>query len=141
VEVKKWVSFAALINVNDNKPPELIEMSLIRAHFCENVAIKMDQNQNSDAFFLTGLFSLLDAMLDVHIKILLEDVMLPELTHDALMGKSNEAHGALSLIVALEQGKWEDVLRISGVLGVNGGDMAGLYADSLQWSAELHKNH
>lgn len=141
VELKKWVSFAALINMNDNKPPELIEMSLIRAHFCENVAIRLNKKECSDAYFLTGLFSLLDAMLDVHKKILLEDVMLPELTHDALMGNSNDAHNALDLIIALEQGKWEDVLRISEGLGVNGGDMAGLYADSLQWSMELHKDN
>ena len=136
-ELKKWVSFVALINLNDSKPPELIEMSLVRAHFCESVAKHLKRTQESDAFFLTGLFSLLEAMLDNTMGTLLEDVKLPELTHASLMGEKGPARDALDLIIALERGNWPDVLRLSNTLGVLSSDMSGLYADSLQWSAEL----
>ncbi|MDR0324808.1 MAG: HDOD domain-containing protein [Oscillospiraceae bacterium] len=138
MELKKWISFAALVNMSDRKPPELIEMSLVRAHFCETVALHLQLPQESDAFFLTGLFSLLDIMLDTNIHSLLEDVTLPELSHTALTGGRGYMRDTLDLIIALEKGNWEEVLRLSNALSVDSGDMSDLYADSLQWSAELH---
>jgi EAL and modified HD-GYP domain-containing signal transduction protein len=140
-ELKKWISFAALTDIGDSKPPELVEMSLVRAHFCEMVSIKLKLPQESDAFFLTGLFSLLDAMLDAKIETVLEDVKLPELAHRTLMGENNYLRDTLNLIIALEQGNWDAVTGLSETIGLAGGDMSELYADSLQWSAELHKQN
>jgi EAL and modified HD-GYP domain-containing signal transduction protein len=137
-ELKKWVSFAALINMSEQKPPELIEMSLIRAHFCEMVATHLKRGHESDVFFLTGLFSLLDVMLDANLETALADVKLPEETHAALLGKEGAARSTLDLIIAMEQGNWESAMYLCGELGAQRGAIAELYADTLHWSAELH---
>ncbi|MDR0292671.1 MAG: HDOD domain-containing protein [Oscillospiraceae bacterium] len=138
-ELKKWVSFITLVNMSDHKPPELIEMSMVRAHFCEMAAALMNApSGESDAFFLTGLFSLLDVMMDTDMRILLEDVMLPELAQKALLGSDGYLRDTLDLIIALERGDWDEVLRLCARLDVGSGDVSVLYADSLQWCVELH---
>lgn len=137
-ELKKWVSFVALTNMRGTKPPELTEMSMVRARFCEMTAMRICQEENREAFFLTGLFSLLDVIMDAEMKAILEDVLLPEVARAALMGEHGSARSALNLISALEQGNWNEVLRLCGELGVDSGDMSEQYADSLQWSSELH---
>jgi EAL and modified HD-GYP domain-containing signal transduction protein len=140
MELKKWVSFVTLANINDNKPPELIEMSLIRARFCEMTAAKIGLLRESDSFFLAGLFSLLDVLLNTRIEAVLEDILLPEITRQALLGEPGPLRDTMDLIISFEQGRWEDVTRLCEKLGVGNEEISKQYADTLRWTAELHKD-
>jgi EAL and modified HD-GYP domain-containing signal transduction protein len=137
-ELKKWVSYVALTNMTGQKPPELIEMSMVRARFCELTAEKTGMRIESDAFFLAGLFSLLEVMLDSNFETILKDVPLPSLTQEALLGGKGIIRDAIDLIVALEQGKWDDASRLCATLGISNDDVNGQYADSLKWTADLN---
>jgi EAL and modified HD-GYP domain-containing signal transduction protein len=137
-ELKKWVSFVALSDMNDSKPPELIEMSLLRAHFCEMTASAVGMPSESESFFLAGLFSLLDAMLNASFETIFSEMILPDITQSALLGSPGVLRDTLDLIVSIEQGKWEDCTRICDKLGVRSESMSEQYADSLQWIAELN---
>jgi EAL and modified HD-GYP domain-containing signal transduction protein len=136
-ELKKWVSFVALTDMGDSKPPELIEMSLVRARFCELIASLLGMQSEGESFFLGGLFSLLDVLLDVSVDTVLEDILLPDTTQDALLGKPGPLRDALDLIVAKEHGDWETMERFCEKLHVGSGDITELYAGSLLWTAEL----
>src|SRR5690606_11897514 len=63
IEIKKFIALLALANLNDNKPPELIHLSLVRAKFCELVADSKGEFNNPPMGFLVGLLSMLDALL------------------------------------------------------------------------------
>jgi EAL and modified HD-GYP domain-containing signal transduction protein len=135
-ELRKWCSFVALFSLSENKPPELFEMSLVRARFCEIVAAELGMPQ--EAFFLGGLFSLLDAMLDTPIEDTIADVMLPEIAHAALCGEPGALRDTLDLNMAVERGNWESVTRICDTLGLDEVILSKLYADALQWTSELY---
>ncbi len=62
-ELRKWIVLATLARTAEDKPSELIRHSLVRARFCESVARLAHKGLEQSAF-LTGLFSLLDALID-----------------------------------------------------------------------------
>ena len=61
-EIRKWVSMVAAISLAGPRSRELIRLALTRARFCEQVARQLGERPTE--FFLTGLFSLLEAILD-----------------------------------------------------------------------------
>ncbi|MBL4630093.1 MAG: HDOD domain-containing protein, partial [Paraglaciecola sp.] len=56
VEVKKFIALLALANLGDNKPVELIHLSLVRAKFCDLMGQAISLSNNPPTGFLLGLF-------------------------------------------------------------------------------------
>ena len=52
-----------LMSKIDDKPISLLIIAIIRAHMCEQLAINVDKKMK-DSFFTTGLFSVIDALMD-----------------------------------------------------------------------------
>ena len=63
-ELKRFLGLMFATNVNPNKPTELINAAMTRAKFCEMVANDINAPVDSSIAFLTGLLSLIDAILD-----------------------------------------------------------------------------
>ena len=61
--VKRWTTLIVLAGIQ-GKPHELIVTALVRARMCELLAGRFDARER-DAFFTTGLFSVVDALMDV----------------------------------------------------------------------------
>ena len=59
-EIRKWIALVTATSLAANKTPELVRVALIRARFCESMA----PAPRGDDYFLAGLFSLLNVMLD-----------------------------------------------------------------------------
>jgi EAL and modified HD-GYP domain-containing signal transduction protein len=60
--LKKWVTLICLRDMS-SKPSEVMRVALTRAKLAEQIALKNNEN-NPSAYFLTGLLSNLDALLD-----------------------------------------------------------------------------
>ena len=60
--VKRWTTLIVLAGIQ-GKPHELIVTALVRARMCELLAGHFDARER-DAFFTTGLFSVVDALMD-----------------------------------------------------------------------------
>jgi EAL and modified HD-GYP domain-containing signal transduction protein len=130
-ELKKWMSFVALTNICEDKPNELVLMSLTRANFCEAVAGAIRRGGDADAFFLAGMFSMLDAMMDVKMEMAVEGIVMPALTQEALLRPDNIGRDAINLMIGLEQGNWDDVGAIAGKLGLAVDRVSEMYYDAL----------
>ena len=72
-------------NINPDKPSELINSAMARAKFCELAAENMKNNIDSSKAFLTGLLSLIDAILDEDIESVLAKLPLAQEIKDALL--------------------------------------------------------
>lgn len=132
-ELKKWISYIALTEMCENKPSELIMMSLIRAHFCESIAKVIGRESETEPFFLAGLFSLLDAMLDMEIGVALKNVSLPEVTRLALLENDNAGAWALGLICGIEKGEWNAVQSLADKLPVGSAQVSEIYYETISW--------
>lgn len=133
--VRKWAALVALAYMGEEKPPELLAIALTRAHFCEAVARTLDLDGESE-LFITGLFSVLDAVADKPIDEVLEQVAIPERVRDALLAKPGTYLDALNLIRSYERADWERVTVLAQALGIDMESVPGMYLDALQWAQE-----
>lgn len=104
INIRKWVTLAALPNMASGKPVELVTACLIRARFCELAAENSALRNRSSSCFLIGLLSLLDAMIGRPLEELVEDMGLEPHVEDAILGRSNDSDGmraVLEMAVAL----------------------------------------
>ena len=72
-KVRQFSTLILLKRLGEDKPSELIVNSLIRGQFAEQLAIISDSRDKAGAAFLTGVFSLMDALLDMPMERILSD--------------------------------------------------------------------
>lgn len=138
-ELRKWIVLATLARTADDKPGELIRHSLVRARFCESVA-KSAQRGLEQSAFLTGLFSLLDALIDRPLEETLSGMCLaPEITA-VLSGQAPESDplaGAFQLARAYEVADWPRVEEIARQLNVPVASLGDVYLAATGWAQQV----
>lgn len=140
VEVKKFIALLALANLGDNKPFELIHLSLVRAKFCDLVGQAKSLSNNPPTGFLVGLFSLLDALLDQPMQGIVEKLPIGENIKSALCGHENELKQFLTLIRAFESGYWKGVANMSKQLSLDLKMTQAFYNESLKWGVAMKQS-
>ena len=133
-EIRKVVSILMLRNVNPNKPTELVRTSLIRAKLAEYIAIAMDNRNRSSEYFILGLFSTIDALMDQPMEKIMNDLPLEKDLKDALLGNKNLFKDVLDIMKLYEKGYWEVVIRRCEAIGLDDHMLPTLYLDALSWS-------
>jgi c-di-GMP-related signal transduction protein len=129
-QVRKWAAVAALLSAAQDKPPELIRTSMVRARCCELLASMIGHGQDECQFFLTGLFSLMDALLGRPMNELLAQIALPRATRLALSGGDNLQRRACDLVKSYERADWPEVTRSAAALGVNDSTFFQIFLES-----------
>ncbi|MDO6841514.1 EAL domain-containing protein [Paraglaciecola chathamensis] len=140
VELKKFVALLALANLNDDKPIELLHLSLVRAKFCDLVARESKKGDNPPVGFLVGLFSLLDAILDQHMDTLLNQLPIDDDVKFALSGGQNDLSIYLVLAKAFESANWLKVIRIAGLLKIDQKRLHSMFNQAIVWGNGLRQS-
>jgi EAL and modified HD-GYP domain-containing signal transduction protein len=94
---------------------------------------------NPDQLFLTGLFSLLDKLLERSMTETLASVSVPQAVSDALIAASGPLIPFLNLVVACEKGQQEEIAACAAICQL---DVASVNEDllaSLIWANEISK--
>jgi EAL and modified HD-GYP domain-containing signal transduction protein len=86
-KLHKWLSLLLATASKDPMAPALLHTALTRAHLMEVLAHGLVERQEYDNLFITGAFSMLDALLGVPMEKILESMSLPESICDALLGR------------------------------------------------------
>lgn len=106
-ELKKFVNVVVAADLDENKPNELIRASVIRARMCEQCGTMLKTGFRSGELFTIGLFSAMDAILDVPMAEILEQVTFSDKLKDALLGKDRQIQQLMTIVTCFEQGQWE----------------------------------
>jgi EAL and modified HD-GYP domain-containing signal transduction protein len=130
--LKSWASMLVLSGMDD-KPDELFHTSLTRAKFCELVAERKKFNPK-ELYFTVGLFSTLDAVMDLDLTTLLQKLSLDEQIVDALTDGNNPPGLVLKAVKGLEQGKTDFVLPE----GVSATELSNLYLQAMHYSQSVN---
>ncbi len=136
-DLRKWLSVLCLNGVAGAKPPEVVVQSVVRALFCEAAAELVGLRSQSNELFMTGLFSLLDAILDQPLHVCLQDVPVSSETRDALFFDSGPYAPVLSLAKAAERGDWNQLRAHAERLGVQPFQLAEPYVTAVRLGDEL----
>ncbi|BDX04690.1 EAL and HDOD domain-containing protein [Planctobacterium marinum] len=140
VELKKFIALLALANLGDAKPMELLQVSLIRAKFCELLAAHRHDPENPPKGFLVGLFSLIDAMLDREMTNLMENLPLSDDLKAALCGEKNNLLFYLELAKTFESANWARTRKLSQSLKVEQKVLHGIYNQAVVWSNAMRQS-
>lgn len=132
-EFVKWVTLIALRGIAEDKPDELIIVSLIRAKFAENLASIRGLSEESSDLFLMGMFSMIDALLDRPLPEIMQELPISQKIKDALLGVDNAFKEILDLVLSFEKANWDEVVRQMTTLGLSEAEVAPHYLDSLKW--------
>ena len=127
---------ATALSSVDDKPRELITMTLIRAKMCEALAQKF--GCKPDAAFIVGLFSLLDIMLDQPLAYLLLNLPLNEDIVAGLMHRTGQCGQLLNFVIDYEQGDWGVACTAQHSLSHN--DAVTGYLTALQWTRQVSQH-
>ena len=136
-EILKWISLLALQNIAQDKPDELVVLSLVRARFGELLAFQLGWSKRSDQAFLVGLFSLVDAMLDRPMADILRELPLDDDIAAALLQGQNDLGRLYAMARHYEMAEWDEFSNLAKSLGIADKDVAELYRQSLGWAQGL----
>jgi c-di-GMP-related signal transduction protein len=136
-ELKKWVFIITLQNLHENTEDELLRISLIRASFGELLSRKIKKNISSFDMFLTGMFSLIDALMNIQIDEILIELPISSKVKEALLDKKNIFYELLNLIMEYEKGNWDIVNDLSISLGLNEEVISACYLEAIESLKDL----
>lgn len=108
--VRNWATLLLLSQIDDRKPRELMTIALIRARMCELLSVT-DANIDSNQAFTAGLFSLLDAMLDLPMENLLDQMPLSMPIKLALLNREGALGALLDNAIRYERGEWDGLAQ------------------------------
>ena len=132
-EIRKWISLVALCGLAGDKPNQLVVNAVVRGRFCELVSWHVGLSSRGSELFLMGMFSLLDAVLDMPVASILEDVHLADDIRDTLLDQipsTPSLKRILELARAYETSDWAATEALSSSLGVPSGVVPQAYLDS-----------
>ena len=129
--LRMWATLMALASLEE-KPTELLVMAVIRAKMCECLGIALKQD-SAERFFMTGLFSVLDAFFDCEISEILESLPLSPEISMALLTRAGLLGQTLNCITAYENGDWGAVQ--CGELEPH--SIRDAYLEAIQWSSQI----
>jgi len=136
-EVKKWASIAISLGMGEDRPSEVTRLSLIRAKFAENLAPAFEMAIKSGSLFISGLFSLLDVILQMPLDKAIDEVAASSEIRDALVDHTGQLSDVLKLIFAYEHADWHNTSLLMVRNGISIEDLTQAFLDSLHWYRNL----
>lgn len=136
-ELKKWINTAVTHQLCSDRPSEVMRLSLIRAKFAENLAPVFEQAGKANELFLTGLFSVIDLILNKPMAEALKLIYLPKDVETALVKKEGDLFEALNFVTEYEQANWQEVSRLMILKKLDMDKVYEAYLDALAWYSKL----
>ena len=131
--IRLWSSILIMFGFDD-KPSELVVTAFVRATMAEHLAEAMGA-RSPESYFTAGLFSVMDAMLDLPMKKAVQLIPLAPTIRDALTDRRGLIGMVLGCVLAYEAGDWTKVRCGSLTPEV----IRRSYLDSIIASQELRK--
>ena len=141
-EMEKWIFVLTIRDLKHQSHihQDLMQMSLIRAKFCELYASKFGNEQNKSSYFITGLFSLIDTLLHRKMDDILKELPLEEDIKDALLNGKNEYSIPLNIIKHMERADWDKISCDLENPYKWEEELSSIYVDAIQWTNQIFSN-
>ena len=136
-DLTRWIQTTVIEKLCSDKPNQLMRLSLLRAKFAENLAPVFGMAMRSQELFLTGLFSILDIILDCSMEEALSMVRVSGKIRTALLEHTGSLAEVLHFIVKYESAEWQEVSRQLVLKNIEIPDVSHAWVSSLQWYAKL----
>lgn len=138
VQAKQWLRSVIIADMNPTpRTHEMAYLAVHRAKFLESICTASNTKVCiPDALFMTGLFSLLDAMLGMEMPSILKFLPLDEPVAEALQGRGDLAH-LLRLAISYERGNWSETARLLKRLEIETLEAELMYVRARSWTQKV----
>lgn len=137
-ELKKFLSLLFTAQISSDKPAELMRMAMTRASFAEGLA-RLTGNVSPDKAYLTGMMSLMDAILDEEISSVMEKLPLADEIKNALVEHTGILAHFMQLIDCYEKANWTGASILIEQLKLPVDEIPDVYHRAVQWANEQMK--
>jgi EAL and modified HD-GYP domain-containing signal transduction protein len=138
-ELVRWIRMASTLAMGQEKCSDLVLASLVRARFCELISEKLNRGRLD--LYLMGMLSLMDAILEAPMGVVIEQLPLDSGIKAQLLcgraGIETPLSGVYDLMVARESGDWEKVTKLSKELDLSIVFIAASYNEAMRWAHQL----
>ncbi len=132
-EMRRWIRLVVTVGAAEQRCSELVLMGLARARFCELLSSRLKSETD---LFLMGLLSVMDAVLEVGMDVLLEQLPVEHETKAALLGQNSSLRPLYQLMLAQESGEWAQSSTLAKQLQLPEDEVASTWFQALQWAQE-----
>jgi c-di-GMP-related signal transduction protein len=132
--IRKWVTVVALVGMSGEGRLEAVRSSVIRGTMCEAVARSSGLLGQAESAYFLGLFSMIDALLERPMEVILDELPLAFEIKAALMGQQNQLWAVLQYVIAYEQGEWKAAEELADSLGIKEGLLPQVYTSAIEES-------
>ena len=136
-KLNKWLSLLLATASKDPMAPALMHTALTRARLMELLSHGLVDKQEYDNLFITGAFSMLDALLGVSMEKVLESMSLPESICDALLGHGGVYGPFLELAKVSEGEDGTTLAEQAGMLGLSAEQFNRAQMQALQFAETM----
>ena len=130
-QLRGWITLLLMMSVQ-NKPHELTVIALQRARMSELIA-KAAGYQDPESYFLAGMLTVLDALMDMPMAEIVEKLSLTPDIVDGLLYKKGKIGKVLDAILMYEQGEMGAVFKTNIPTNV----MKDIFLDSIKWVTDI----
>jgi EAL and modified HD-GYP domain-containing signal transduction protein len=136
--LRRWLALvlAASFAANGGTQTELAVIALTRARMCELMAERSSNALASNPLFMTGLLSMMGALMRVPMDKVLARVEVAPDVRNALLTRTGILAPALMLAEAYESGDWDFVRDLASHVEVDAATVPNIYIDALAWAQQ-----
>jgi EAL and modified HD-GYP domain-containing signal transduction protein len=131
--VKKWCSALVVKSLCKNKPNHILRSALLRARMLEASVENSEHRRSSSTLFLIGLLSMMDAIMEMSIIEVLNQVPVPQVVATTLMGGETRYTIYTELVFGYLGGEWDRLNAALLTMGWSSDSVFALYTEAISW--------
>ena len=137
-ETRQWVRLTAALCAGESKPSVLLLLALTRARLCELIGPQILAGEPD--FFLLGILSLMDLIIDLPMPRVLEGLPISQEFKLTLLGAETRLQPVFHLMLALEAGDWPAVSALAQKYHLKESSPANANWHAMDWAQNLMKD-
>lgn len=136
-QLYRWLTLLVVTSNDGATPPALMKTAITRGRLTELLGQDIVDRSERDNLFIVGIFSLLDAMLEMPMDQVLEKLTLPENISDALLNRDGVYGPFLALAIACESADMALIEKLAASLTLEPAKVNEAHLKALAWVEEL----
>lgn len=133
-ELRRWIRLVVTVGAAEQKCSELVLAALGRARFCELLS---SQVHTGSDLFLMGLLSVMDAILEMPMEKVLEQIPVEKDTKLALLGQVSSLRPLYQLMLAQESGEWDASAQLAAQLKLSSDEVSDKWWQAMLWAQNV----
>ena len=140
--LKKWLAMLSVRGIAQDKPIELVRISLIRAQFGELLfdQMKSSRMRNKKHAFMIGMFSLLHIAMEKPKEQLLEEISVADDIKDSLLKPDGPYSDLIKFFEDYEKANWKGVTEFADKYHLSNQVIYESYTAAVKWYSDLSGN-